>query len=326
MTRARPEDPRDHRMWLGLVRQRDSQSLAQAFVSSLCGRLDRSDLRLYLRARDGLPGSYHLMAGEPGPADQRCLERLAQADGSAPDPADPASAPLYWKIAAEGRTIGLLLLNADNPLASEFDFLESALAIYAHLHILLTSTTLDGLTGLFNRRAFESHMNRLLSGLRGDHRRADRQGLLPYFALLDIDNFKAVNDRLGHLIGDEVLLHFSQLMTRSFRADDLLFRYGGEEFAIALFVDRPEHVGLVLERFRYAVEEYLFPGVGPVTVSIGFTNIKANQVLTTVTDEADRALYFAKRNGRNRIADHDALIEAGALEAGDGAGTVELFY
>ena len=147
-----------------------------------------------------------------------------------------------------------------------------------------------------------------------------------YFALLDIDHFKKVNDRFGHIYGDEVLLLFSQIMNDTFRDDDLLFRYGGEEFAIALRNVNDQSSNIALERLRSNVEAFEFPQVGKVTVSIGYTCVKPVQMISTLTDAADKALYFAKEHGRNQVCSYDQLLKKGRLTVQDfSKQDVELF-
>ncbi len=173
---------------------------------------------------------------------------------------------------------------------------------------LLVDAETDTLTRLANRRIFYSQVGELLShGPSASCRR--------FIAVADIDHFKQVNDRFGHLYGDEILIHFARLMRETFRAGDLLYRFGGEEFVIVFGVPRHEDRRIGLERFRAAVEAYQFPSVGRVTTSIGFAAIEGGPVpATTLIDRADNAVYYAKRNGRNRVCEYEALVEEGALK------------
>jgi diguanylate cyclase (GGDEF)-like protein len=167
----------------------------------------------------------------------------------------------------------------------------------------------DPLTRLNNRRVFQHHVD---TGLR----RWIASGRAHYFAILDIDHFKRINDGFGHLYGDEILVLFANLMRKTFRAGDLLYRFGGEEFVVIYGVERGRGGEQPLERFRAAVEAYEFPGVGRVTVSAGFTRIsEAATPAATLIDRADRALYRAKASGRNRVESWNALVAAGELEA-----------
>jgi diguanylate cyclase (GGDEF)-like protein len=174
---------------------------------------------------------------------------------------------------------------------------------------LLVDAETDTLTRLANRRIFYSQVGALLShGPSASHRR--------FIAVADIDHFKQVNDRFGHLYGDEILIHFARLMRETFRAGDLLYRFGGEEFVIVFGVPRHEDRCIGLERFRAAVERHEFPSVGRVTASIGFAAIEGAPVpATTLIDRADNAVYYAKRNGRNRVCEYEALVAEGVLEA-----------
>jgi diguanylate cyclase (GGDEF)-like protein len=166
----------------------------------------------------------------------------------------------------------------------------------------------DPLTRLANRRLFQQQVD---EGVK----RWACTGRAYYFAMLDLDRFKRINDDFGHLYGDEILVHFANLMRATFRSGDQLYRFGGEEFVVIFGVEPPERGGeATLERFRRAVEEYDFPGVGKVTVSIGFTRVaEANTPAAMLIDRADEALYFAKEHGRNRVCGWEALVEAGEI-------------
>jgi diguanylate cyclase (GGDEF)-like protein len=166
----------------------------------------------------------------------------------------------------------------------------------------------DPLTRLCNRRAFQAQLDTSL-------RRWTASGRPWFFAVLDIDHFKRINDDFGHLYGDEILVRFAQLMRQTFRAGDLLYRFGGEEFVAIYGVDEEAGAVQPLERFRKVVEQNAFPGVGQVSVSIGYTRIPdAATPTTTLIDRADHAMYFAKAQGRNRVCHWETLIAAGAIQ------------
>jgi diguanylate cyclase (GGDEF)-like protein len=182
---------------------------------------------------------------------------------------------------------------------------EALVPLVESYYDLLVDAETDALTRLANRRVFYAEIGRLLTRPSSLHR---------YIAVADIDHFKGVNDRFGHLYGDEILIHFARLMRESFRAGDRLYRFGGEEFVIVFAVARNEDRGIGLERFRAAVESYEFPRVGRVTTSIGFAAIEAGMIpATSLIDRADNAVYYAKRNGRNRVCEYEALVEQGAI-------------
>ncbi len=178
----------------------------------------------------------------------------------------------------------------------------------------------DPLTRLSNRRLFHAEVD---AGIR----RWTAPGSAYHFAMLDIDHFKRVNDGFGHLYGDEILVHFANLMRRTFRAGDQLYRFGGEEFVVVFGGASPGNGRGTLERFRAAVEEYDFPGVGRVTVSIGYTRIAADAAPSAVLiDRADAALYYGKANGRNQVNGWDELVASGAIvPRAPGAPDVTLF-
>jgi diguanylate cyclase (GGDEF)-like protein len=144
--------------------------------------------------------------------------------------------------------------------------------------------------------------------------------------MVDVDHFKRINDGFGHLYGDEVLLLAAQVMQRSFRDSDLLFRFGGEEFvAITQNVDRNCALR-VFERLRAAIAGFRFPQVGQVTVSIGLVQLVPGKLTPILLDQADKALYWAKQNGRNQVVVYQDLIERGAIgEGGVAEGSVDLF-
>jgi len=170
----------------------------------------------------------------------------------------------------------------------------------------------DTLTGLLNRKTFDHGFDKILERNRSQAR--DSSGTSGWFAVVDIDRFKAVNDRFGHLFGDDVLLLVARLMRQAFRESDQLFRFGGEEFVIVLDAARPENAEAALQRFRRRVAEHVFPQIGQVTISIGYTRIGASEPAVICFDRADSALYYAKEHGRNQAWCYETLIESGQLE------------
>lgn len=229
--------------------------------------------------------------------------------------------PLY----SDQSILGMILFDTDVPEENKA-LLRMTLRVFINQYTLINYCMKDALTGLFNRQAFDKIMKRLIDGQDMPHRRHNDTSGNWFFAMVDIDHFKQINDRFGHVYGDEVLLLFSRIMNQSFREDDLLFRYGGEEFAIALRNVDEDTSNLALERLRKNVEQYDFPQVGKVTISIGYTSIKENNMIASITDAADKALYFAKEHGRNQIWNYDQLIQNGSIAVSDYASEdVELF-
>jgi len=171
----------------------------------------------------------------------------------------------------------------------------------------------DTLTGLLNRKTFDQSFGKILERNRYQSRERGA-GNSCWFAVIDIDRFKSINDRYGHLFGDDVLLLIARLMRKTFRGSDQLFRFGGEEFVVVLDASQPESAEAALERFRHRVAEHAFPQVGRVTVSTGYTRIADPEPAVSCFDRADAALYYAKENGRNQVQCYERLIESGLLE------------
>ena len=123
--------------------------------------------------------------------------------------------------------------------------------------------------------------------------------------MLDIDHFKRINDSYGHAAGDAVLSQLADILKRASRAEDMVFRYGGEEFA-AVLTNAPLRIALQIgERFRTLVEKATFEWEGqkiPVTLSVGVAIASARETDSlALIQTADSALYQAKERGRNRV-------------------------
>ncbi|MGB0281434.1 MAG: GGDEF domain-containing protein [Neptuniibacter sp.] len=181
---------------------------------------------------------------------------------------------------------------------------EGVFGIYANQVALLDSKERDSLTGLPNRQTLEFCLNDVVVYHRGNKKSAIKPS---WMIALDLDHFKKINDTFGHLFGDEVLIHFTDLMKKMFRHTDFLFRYGGEEFVVILNNADPDEALAAIQRFHKEVESYNFPS-GQVTVSIGYTIIDPITPPGLHFEHADRALYEAKRNGRNQIVNYDDVV------------------
>ena len=208
----------------------------------------------------------------------------------------------------------------------------SILRIYHNFQALLDYSERDTLTGLLNRKTFDESFMKVVAepaGVAGttlpDGRRAAQASSHVWLGVIDIDHFKQVNDNYGHLIGDEVLLLLSRLMRGSFRFHDRLYRFGGEEFVVLMRCAGPEAAQLAFERLRRNVEQFNFPQVGHITVSVGFTGLRASDTPNAAFERADRAVYFAKSHGRNQVAHHAELVARGELADDAKIGDVELF-
>lgn len=148
----------------------------------------------------------------------------------------------------------------------------------------------DALTGIFNRRGLLEYI---------------KTKLFEYnysIVIIDIDNFKLVNDVHGHDTGDEVLKHLSKIISKKIRESDVIARWGGEEFILLVRSSQLEIVQGIAEKLRVDIEKEKFPVVEKITASFGVSNFKnKEQTFEDVFKNADNALYQAKENGRNRV-------------------------
>lgn len=193
---------------------------------------------------------------------------------------------------------------------------------------------LDTLTRLLNRKTFDDDFDRLIvaaeiaeQALREPQDRRDGGHAMPqpcWLGVVDIDHFKRINDTYGHLFGDEVLLRVADLMRQTFRSNDKLFRFGGEEFVIMLRNVAEDHVRGIFDRFRRAVEKHEFPRVGQVACSVGYTRIDPRLSPAELLGRADEALYFSKEHGRNQVNGFDELVMSGKLRITTPAGQAQI--
>jgi diguanylate cyclase (GGDEF)-like protein len=240
---------------------------------------------------------------------------------------DPAGVSVIHPIIGVNGIDGFLVVRSPAFVEKDQQVVTGFLRIYQNYLQLINDNERDTLTGLLNRKTFDERIMAVMSAHRADPRRkSDSQARQCCLAVLDIDHFKKVNDQFGHLYGDEVLLLFAQMMIRTFRDDDLLFRYGGEEFVVVLKDVDLTTGQAVLERFRHAVSSYLFPQVGSITTSVGMVAINGQDLPTTLIGQADQALYYAKENGRNQVCVYERLLQEGKLvSVAHSQGDIELF-
>ncbi len=207
----------------------------------------------------------------------------------------------------------ILLIKSPSPeILIEDEYLQFLFHFYCHQLQMLQGTYRDALTGLYNRRAFNERIPQLLESSTSHQRRAINFSPSIY-VMIDIDHFKLVNDSMGHLLGDEVLLLLAQLMTDSFRENDLLFRYGGEEFAMVLMDITRQQAMLSLDRFREKIANHVFPHAKQVTISIGYTHFDKKLSMDDLIGQADKALYYCKATTRNAVYGYQELVEKGLI-------------
>jgi diguanylate cyclase (GGDEF)-like protein len=275
-----------------VVRRRDGSSLEATLVTN----------------RPGVPSSTTLLpvglalVGSPDEARGLTAGRIADRVGALYGLQNTLAAPLR----SEHGVIGAIVLSRRSPdswpastqriLAGAAVEASAALARAQSHRAADARASTDALTGLPNRRYFDE-----FCALLGRRRRADDAvGVL----MIDIDRFKALNDRHGHATGDEVLRAVGGAIAHAVRDDDVPARYGGEEFAVLLRNPTPLKAIEVGERVRDAVKRLdLRPfGVAGVSVSVGVAVAEtADEPIGDLLDRADRALYRAKRTGRDRV-------------------------
>jgi len=206
-------------------------------------------------------------------------------------------------IVAQGHVVGVLVswsvlpqteetLGAFAPLVGAA--LQGVRTRIEHEHLAFD----DALTGVGNRRRFDRDLERFVGLDSG-------RGLPVALAMVDVDHFKRFNDTHGHQIGDVVLQHVAQLICANVRTGDLVYRYGGEEFAVLLPGAELDDAVPIVERVRAAIAMTPLPGdglasVAPVTVSVG-VSVTPPADGTAMVRAADGALYAAKSGGRNRV-------------------------
>lgn len=240
--------------------------------------------------------------------------------------------PLMTEVGVEG----LIEFDSAQPLG-EARLAAAQRLLEGHRNVigLLDYSERDTLTQLLNRKSFDTtfmHATvaeaRRLFALPEDPTPVERrQGFARqhWLGVIDIDHFKRVNDRFGHVVGDEVLATVGRIMTEVFRFDDRLYRFGGEEFVVLLTAQNEAGAMTAFERFRRAVESCDFPAISRVTVSIGFSDVRPGDTPQACFDRADKAVYHGKDQGRNQTHSHERLVAAGLIEDMSHCGAIELF-
>lgn len=202
-----------------------------------------------------------------------------------------------------------LIITLDNkPSRSESYIIKGMLSIYSNFSSLLADAQTDELTGLMNRKTFEESIIKLYQGSAFSELTDSHTN---WIAIIDLDHFKVINDKAGHLYGDEVLIHVSRVLRQTFRQDDMLFRFGGEEFVVLMRNLTRQQCADLVDQFRTSVQEIAMHDLEPITISAGICEFLNDTFHITLMDHADQALYYSKQNGRNRITFYDEIVEAG---------------
>ncbi|WP_061286358.1 sensor domain-containing diguanylate cyclase [Leptospira interrogans] len=173
---------------------------------------------------------------------------------------------------------------------------------------LLEQASTDPLTKLKNRRSFNEEINHLI-------RLGQHQEKSISLMMIDVDHFKDYNDKFGHPAGDRILIRLAEVFTETLRSCDLVARFGGEEFVVALSDTNEEKAVEVAERLMANVKKKSWEN-SPITISVGITTLNFNgpvpiyhtDLSTGIIEDADRALYRSKANGRNQ-ATHSSQLK-----------------
>ncbi len=290
--------------------------IQRAFQLSHVSVLLREEEDLVLRAQHGkltprIPEGGRLPAGQG-------LWGRALSDGKTLIENDvrtnPDSVEFYRETASRmciplvsfGLTLGILALDSSKPrafnagdtrpLEAVADICATAIQNAHYVKRVKQLAYLDGLTGIFNRRFFELRIAEEIE-------RAKRFSSSMAVIMVDIDQFKRLNDEFGHLLGDEVLRQVSSIFHQQLRKIDVVCRYGGEEFAILFSQTGLQQALGVAEKLRRLVEAWQFPGVPrPVTISVGVAGYPDHgDTRDELVKAADSGLYAAKQAGRNRV-------------------------
>jgi diguanylate cyclase (GGDEF)-like protein len=307
-------------------------------IATMCGQhfvRPRASLEAGGRARMEEPSDS--IPGEPLAAFPELQQALRQHGNCAESLAADGSRTLWLPIWFGDKADTCLEIVRPAPFTSEIiHTIGGIVSVYRNFQNLLDYSERDSLTGLLNRKTFDDQLARMLQACNEQEPHLPRLPGQPerrhpcaaekqWLAVVDVDHFKAVNDKFGHLYGDEVLILIANLLQSSFRAQDRVFRFGGEEFVVLLRSTTLDNAQRIIDRFRMNVEAHQFPQVGTVTVSVGFVSISTYDSPVATLGHADQALYYAKTHGRNQSCHYDQLVSGGLLQAVASNDTAEFF-
>ena len=249
-------------------------------------------------------------------------------------------APLF---AESGDDEGIVEVHSGSAMAvGQLEVVRDLLHVYRNMYSLLAYSDRDPLTGLLNRKSLDDTfycavLDELSEGeaaaggrdpsvpvLLGQERR-HRVPPNYWLGTIRVDNFGVINDKNGHLIAEEVLILVARIVNNTFRTYDLLYRLGGEQFAVLMHCPDEALVIAAFERFRGNMEKFNFPQVGRVTACAGFTRVSAEDSPSTALERAEQAVDYAQQHGRNKVVSHPDLVRKGFFGGLAKVGAVDIF-
>ena len=291
-------------------------------------RLDASQAEPY---REGMWAQWGLMP-ELAPSGPRHAA-VKQARSVVVQDAEAGTHTAFFPVLGARGVWAVVELESEQAFSTQsLSVISAAVTIYQNLMGLLDYGEKDALTELLNRKTFDGAFLKATAAQSAHEtrhtpeRRAGQVQGSYWLAMLDIDHFKHVNDNFGHLMGDEVLLLIARLMRANFRMHDQLYRFGGEEFVVLMHCEDADKAYIALERLRAAIQAYVFPQVGAITVRIGFSALRDKDTPAGAFGRADKAVYYAKEHGRNQVCSYQQLVLQGEIvEAAAAEMDVDLF-
>ncbi|NNG41453.1 GGDEF domain-containing protein [Pseudoalteromonas sp. NEC-BIFX-2020_002] len=239
----------------------------------------------------------------------------------------------WLPISFQDKPIGAISIVCNELKSADQVLLNAFCRIFENYLFILHENERDKLTGLLNRQTFDKKIKQLIEKqvlkqhklTKVDCHRKLKQSSTSWLAMIDIDHFKSINDKFGHVCGDEVLLVLAQRMRHFFRSTDLIFRFGGEEFVIVFEPTNFESINEKMSQFLEMIRATHFPFVVKMTLSIGMSRISPYDFPITVLENADKALYYAKENGRDKLCFYEELIADNLIDSPDKSSDIDLF-
>ena len=188
----------------------------------------------------------------------------------------------------------VIVRNSNNEVVNFVGYLFDISDMKAKEQELRLLSTTDTLTQIYNRLFLDEV-------LRKQYHRLHRNDEVCSIMIMDIDFFKKINDKYGHLVGDEVLVELSSLIKEHIRESDIFGRWGGEEFMLITPYTTKDDAAILAEKLRTLIEKHNFPTVKTITLSFGIAECKRELTLDENIINADNALYYSKENGRNMV-------------------------